>query len=150
MKTMISSKFARYFMCFVLASVMLLGMHTTAHATIGGTETWSGGDKSEWIRIYDTNLTQPKTMGQSGVLKLWFNFSHCDNTTSRVQINMQARNITTGNVEYFTLFPEGYNEYYLKVRAGDVYQFYFDICTYSGDNKPGFRRTVDIQYGYQF
>lgn len=150
MKTMHNSKFVSFFMCLALAVILLFGMHTTAHATISGTETWSGSDRSEWVRMYDTNLTYPKTMGQSGTLKLWFNFSHCDNTSSRVQINMQARNITTGHVESFTLYPEGYREHYLNVRAGDVYQFYFDICTYSGDTKPGFKRSVDIQYGYQF
>ena len=150
MKTMNNSKFARSLMCLALAFVIFLGMHTTAHATISGTETWSGSDSSNVVRMYDTNLTYPKTMGQSGVLKLWFSFSPCDSSSSRIQIEFQARNITTGQIEYFTLYPDRNNDQYLTVRQGDVYQFYFDICTYYGDTKPGFKRTANVQYGYQF
>lgn len=143
--------------CVVLVAIMGIISPLTASAQIGGVETWSANaDSSPVMTIYNNNLTPQKTMGRSGHIQLWFKFEKADAASSDVELHVQLRNLTTGdtNPPYTVFYPTGsFNtkqEMGLTVNAGDVYQIYFDVCTRSGQPKPGYYRTAHVQYGYYF
>lgn len=152
MKNVLKSNFTRTLLCMALVVTMLLGNASTALA-LGGVETWSGSDTSDVFPVNNNNLTPRKTMGSSGNLYLWVKFAKSDGKSSDVELHVEVRNLTTGKTDsvYFynadMVTEQGFNVY---VSRGDVIQIYFDVCTRSGQPKPGGTRSANVQYGYRF
>lgn len=157
MKGILNLKKIRHLICLALATNMLIGTSPIVSAQISGVETWTAqSDSSPIMTIQNNNLTPRKTMGRSGHMQLWFKFEKADAAASDVELHIQLRNLTTGNTNppVTVLYPTGnFNtrqEIGLTVNTGEVYQIFIDICTRSGQAKPGYSRTARVQFGYYF
>ena len=155
MKSIFKSKFGRTLMCLILALTMIMGLGVTANAQISGTETWYGpSDQSAWFTVTNNNLTRRKTMGFSGPLWIWVDFTQADSASyPPIYLTVEVRNLTTGTVEVNDLgLVSDIKHYpmYTEVNQGDVLQFFFDVKTDHGYTPPGPYRKANIQYGYSW
>lgn len=151
MKNVVNHKIIRTLICMVLVSTMIVGMASTAFATISGTETWYGpSDVSNPFTVTNNSMSPNKTMGFGGSLFIWARFQKAD-SYNPVKVIMIVYNRTQGTNTSVTIHSYdsqvGVNVG-MTVNTGDVLQVFFDVCTEDGYTPPGYYRKATITYGY--
>lgn len=151
MNKIFKSTLLRSFLCLAIVATMMLGVSTTAHAKIIGTQTWDkNSDVSDPTLMRNNNMSPNKTMGFSGDLYIWAKFVQAD-VGNPEKVDMIVYNRTQGTHTAVTIHSfdaqSGVNVG-MHVNKGDVLQVYFDISTEDGYSGNGHYRAATITYGY--
>ena len=151
-------RFRKVFCSLLLAAATIVtGAATFSPATVLAATTdalsssvwYLGGETVGSFTVTNDNLTPIKTMGDSGKLFVWTEYSRAD-SYSPIVVTAQIRDYDTGEILDSVQYYEGQSEndrtLCCDVTEGQRIQIYWDIS--SQYDSPGVYRKADITYGY--
>lgn len=151
-------RFRKVFCSLLLVAATLVTGTTTFNPVTVSASTIDARSSSVWylggetvgsFTVTNDNLTPIKTIGDSGKLFIWTEYSRAD-SYSPIVVTAQIRDYDTGKILDSVRYYEGQTEnertLCCDVTKGQRIQIYWDIS--SQYNSPGVYRKANITYGY--